>query len=128
MSKPERFNLSKLPREPKTPRPVSDLLARINGYVCQRPTGKKPHITLTVDVDEGVTPFMIGCPDCGFDAYSMMYPRTGRIPPMSAVTHEWYSPSNEELKTLHPANFEHVRRGGLLMRKRTDRQPVLHKS
>jgi hypothetical protein len=123
--KPERFNLSKLPRQPKQ-RPATDLLARLNGYVCQRPTKSKPHITLTVDVDRGVTPFMIACPVCQFDAYSMCYPRTGKIPCMEDVTHEWYAPDETEVQTLHPANLEHVKRGGLLMRKRTDRAPVLH--
>lgn len=122
MSKPERFNLSKLPREPRYDPAAGKPIPRLNGYRCT----KDRHLTITVDVDVGVTPFCMGCRKCGADAHSMMYPTKGDIPPLSAATHEWYRPDEEELKGLCEANIEHVKRGGLLLRKRTDRKPIYH--
>lgn len=102
---------------------------RINVYVCEYGCH-----TVTIDVDEGVTPMFIKCraaprPDrpiekrfldengeCNGRATSSMYPP----PPMPSwigkPTHEWYRPT--ELSDLDPETREHVERGGLLLRKR----------
>jgi len=77
---------------------------------------KKP--TITVDTDEGTTPFMIGCkatPGCDGTAQSMFY----RLPhelQQRAATHEWYRPTATEAKRLKNGTKEHVRLGGLLLR------------
>lgn len=122
----ERFNLSKLPR--KTAPRVSAAVKgkpRINGYICTSDDCKR--VTITVDVDDGVTPFMIRCPGCKSTAVSCMYPTSGPVPPVESATLEWYKPDEKEMRRMHPANLDHVRRGGLLLRKRTDRAPVCHK-
>lgn len=83
-----------------------------NAYVCQQ----FGHLTVTVDRDEGVTPFMIGCETkgCTGDAFSTFYK-----PPLSAgePTHEWYRPSPDACATLDEATVYHVQQGGLLLRK-----------
>jgi hypothetical protein len=113
------------PAEEKKPEPTSTPRERINGYRCTKP--KCGHITLTVDVDEGVTPFMIGCTKCKADAHSMFYPQKGLPPPMSAVTHEWFKPDDAALKRLDPGTRQHVQMGGLIMRPRTNRPPRFHR-
>ena len=105
-----------------------------NVYLC-----KCGHGFVTVDRDEGVTPFMTTCqrPGCGQQATSLCY----KIPQqrLAAVRPvlEWYRPSAEELakeaEAMRLAAFErtgnpevaasikaslveHVNRGGLLQR------------
>lgn len=113
---------------------------RMNLYMCQYGCHN-----VTVDVDEGVTPFMIDCefrgrPDrplnpnyakdgrCVGVAKSTFYPQ--QLPPGAPYpkpTHEWYRPSKEELSMLSLAEIEHVNNGGLLLRKRTNAEMLLHK-
>src|SRR4051794_26368560 len=82
---------------------------RINVYRC--PHGQD---TVTIDAVEGTTPFMIRC-RCGCDemAQSQMY----RVDQTLRPNYEWYSPDQAERKKLDPATREHVRMGGLLMRR-----------
>lgn len=93
---------------------------RVNVYVC--PYG---HRTVTKNVAEGTTPFMIGCPPCkaagavplktGFRsvmAESSFY----RVDQTQEHTHEWYSPASTA--GLDAETAEHVRMGGLLLRER----------
>ncbi len=100
-------------------------LPRENVYTC--------HLCgvmqVTVDVDEGVTPFMVPCStkECMGPRTSAFYPRAPRPPSLPAPTHEWYKPAQEEISKLSDGNREHVLKGGLLLRKRTDREPVYHK-
>ena len=90
----------------------------INVYVCDF-----GHKTVTRNIDQGTTPFMIGCPTCkaagtpltqkGFRsvmARSSIY----RVDQSLAWTHEWYRPETTE--GLDPATAEHVNMGGLLLR------------
>ena len=97
-------------------------LGKINVYVC--PCG---HQVVTIDVDEGVTPFMIPCPtgckpvQAGFKvglAQSSFYQVDQRheIPEW-----EWYKPSSRERKTLgfSRAELEYIKQGGLMMRELT---------
>lgn len=81
---------------------------RINVYTCQT-CGRQ---TVTIDRDEGVTPFYLSCrrPRCPGPAQSACY----RVPPGLTPEMEWYKPpAVEEI----PEGFrEHVRKGGLLLR------------
>ncbi len=89
-----------------------DLTKRVNCYTCQ----KCFNVTKTIDIDAGVTPFIIGCEICGSDCYSSFYNDTHRhINP----TFEWYRPSlPETLKQRKNVNtIDHILQGGLLKRK-----------
>lgn len=83
-----------------------------NVYVCSA----CGHQTVTIDIDEGTTPFMISCIKCDEAAYSQFYAdgAQGMTP-----THEWRKPAEkerEELLKLSPETLtEHVDRGGLLL-------------
>lgn len=74
--------------------------------------------TVTVDLDEGVTPFMIDCDKCGEMMTSSFYNVDQDLEP----THEWYMPGAEERIRLAAslAGFallkSHVNRGGLILR------------
>lgn len=84
---------------------------RINVYICAY-----GHQTVTLDADEGVTPFIIGCDrrNCGLDARSSFYHDSlqDREP-----THEWYTPSEAEQRKLDRWTREHVQKGGLILRR-----------
>ena len=84
---------------------------RINNYVCT----KCPAVTVTEDVDEGVTPFYINCPAEGCDGQgrSMFY--QGHV--ASPVTFQFYRPSWFRRLFLIRIERDHVEQGGLLMRK-----------
>lgn len=85
-----------------------------NAYIC---TNKEAcgNIMVTVDLEEGVTPMMLSCDECGGRAYSCMY----RVPPTLAPTFAWKKPKPEEFKLYRPevraATREHVERGGLCL-------------
>jgi hypothetical protein len=84
---------------------------RKNIYLCQ----KCGHGFVSIDVDEGVTPFMTSCLRDGCDGWaeSCMYPPaqvTMHIPPAL----EWYKPAS--LKEVKPGVREHVKNGGLISR------------
>lgn len=83
---------------------------KINVYECE-----KGHQTITRDCEEGVTPFMIECEHDGCEelAKSKFYQVDQTLTP----THEWYKPSN--YVGLHNDEIDHVKRGGLLLRKIT---------
>lgn len=83
---------------------------------------------VTVDRDEGVTPFFMRCGEynttpscCGGkgDMRSAFYPKGPRPSHIPAPTHEWYAPDEEERKRLRrerPGLYDHVSQGGLLIR------------
>lgn len=85
-----------------------------NIYVCP-----KGHNTVTIDTDEGVTPFMLRCRqkdddgkhNCTEMARSSMYQVDQNI----TAEYEWYKPDN--LKGFNPEEKDHIRRGGLIIRK-----------
>jgi len=102
-----------------------------NAYFCK----ECRKVTITVDIDEGVTPAFIECPHCkkGF-ASSFMYQIPGcmyfgefKNGQMTLLTadYEWYKPSEKETLLLSKAEAEHVFKGGLLMRKRTKARPIM---
>lgn len=86
-----------------------------NVYTCP-----KGHKTVTVDVDEGVTPFMLRCRqkdddgkhNCTEMARSSMY----QVDQELKAEYEWYMPLS--LKGLNSSEIQHVRQGGLLIRKK----------
>lgn len=85
-----------------------------NVYTCP-----KGHKTVTVDTDDGVTPFMLGCRqkdddgkhNCTQMARSSMY----RVDQTLTPEFEWYKPDN--MKGLNLSERGHVKKGGLLIRK-----------
>ena len=82
-----------------------------NIYTCE----KCGFHVVTVDRDEGVTPFMIACRAFGCDGHmhsSMYRVFDQRI----KARFEWYRPGEPELAMMSPAMQDHVRMGGLAMR------------
>lgn len=85
-----------------------------NIYMCR----KCGHGFVTVDIDEGVTPFQTSClnPGCGGHAASFCYRAPQEILADIRPALEWYRPTSEEMATLKPASLDHVAQGGLLSR------------
>lgn len=114
-------------------------LPRINVYRCEYGCN-----TVTVDVDDGVTPFMIKCkaktrpdrpllpgltgPDgeCIGTAQSCFYPGGPTPLHIGEPTHEWFKPTMTEIGGLSAGEQDHVKGGGLLLRERTKREPVFY--
>lgn len=103
---------------------------RKNAYYCEACGG----YIVTVDRDEGVTPMFLACRvkgeptdprnDCKGTSQSMMYPAEPwpetddyghQIP--TAPTWEWYTPGADEANVLNRETFEHIQKGGLLLRR-----------
>lgn len=105
---------------------------RRNAYFCK----ECRKVTITVDVDEGVTPAFIGCPHCKKAmASSFMYQipgcmyfgefKNGQMTILPA-DYEWYKPNEKETLMLRKDEAEHVFKGGLLMRKRTTAKAIIN--
>ena len=100
-----------------------------NAYVCQ----KCRYVTLTVHIDEGVTPMFLNCRKpggidaCDGTAVSFMYnlPGSLALSPDDKLnpTHEWYKPGPDQ--KLSDFEKDHVDNGGVLLRDRTDAAPIL---
>lgn len=82
---------------------------KLNAYVCDA-----LHITVTVDRDNGTTPFIIGCtnPGCSFHATSKMHKVSSGLTP----TWEFYKMPDNEAEKLSPAEKMHHVQGGLFLR------------
>lgn len=97
---------------------------RENVYTCQKCGG----MTVTVDIDEGVTPFMLNCRasgkegDCDGGAYSAFYPEGPRPAHIPSPAWEWYKPDVLELANTSHEMRDHANRGGLFIRKRGEKQ------
>lgn len=87
--------------------------ARINVWVCEE-CGKE-HVCR--DVDEGVTPFMLGCkePGCNGQAYSRFY----NVHPAYAlrVEYEWFRPTKEQRRGESRDLKDYHDSGGLALRR-----------
>lgn len=85
---------------------------KVNAYICDN-----LHITVTKNIDEGVTPMFIGCPECKAlcDEYEAATSRMYRVNQSIPHTHEWYKPTN--IEGLNQFEVEHIGQGGLLLRK-----------
>lgn len=72
------------------------------------------HHTVTIDQEDGVTPFMILCEheECIEMAKSHFY----NVNKDEEPTHEWYKPTELELQDIDRHSEEHVLQGGLLIR------------
>lgn len=83
--------------------------AVINVYQC-----RNGHQSITEDVADGVTPMIIGClaEGCRESATSRWY----MVDQTLKATHEWYLPVS--FRHVSRAEREHVRQGGLLLRKK----------
>lgn len=103
--------------------PATTRLPRENAYICDA-----NHATVTVDVDVGVTPANILCkhPGCRLWARSSFYPRQPRPDTYPEPSHEWYRPCEAEANKLDAETRKHVDQGGLLIRPRTDAEPIYH--
>jgi hypothetical protein len=83
---------------------------KLNRYTCRECGGA----FVTIDRDDGVTPFMTGCQmrvGCKGPAQSALY----RVEQSLRPTHEWYRPT--VLEHLRPGERQHVEMGGLLLRR-----------
>ena len=90
-----------------------DLTNRVNCYTCSC-----GHITKTIDVDAGVTPFMNTCEKCNEIANSSFFKD---IAPNQTPTHEWYRPTLKQVLKMRAKEdglLDHVLQGGLDYRKR----------
>lgn len=106
-----------------------------NAYWCESCGG----YIVTIDVDDGVTPMFLSCrvmgdigPEntCHGKMRSMMYPDEpwpvedpAGIPIPTIPTWEWYMPDPKEVKRLKRKNrelYEHIHKGGLVLRKISD--------
>lgn len=79
----------------------------LNRYVCPKCRGS----IITVDRDEGVTPFMLGCratAGCAGMMQSSFYRGVTGEP-----TFEWRKPTPDEIVRASPAMQDHFRMGGL---------------
>lgn len=101
---------------------------RYNVYEC--PDG---HKTVTRDIDEGVTPFLLGCrasgdtTACNLMAQSQFYPEY--LPPSLLQQYEqfgweWYQPSLKWTRRQGPETLDHVQRGGLVLRRHAPTSPT----
>lgn len=118
-------------------------LARINVYTCEFGCH-----TVTVDVDEGVTPFMISCraksrPDrpiepkyldkdgyCIGTAYSAFYPEEPPPPYiLNKLAWEWYKPTESDFAKMSKREADHYRAHPheLALRERTTAPMRCHK-
>ena len=90
--------------------------ARYNVYDCPgNGRGEGPHPILSMDVDEGVTPFMVGCPDHKLAAAQSRFYRVDamRRPALFPVWLVWRRPTKGELKRERREGGAHYGSGGL---------------
>ena len=92
---------------------MSEKANKINVYTCEQ----CGHEHVTVNAVDGVTPFMIRCRDTiacqKGECYSAMY----RCDQNRRPSWEWYRPDEAELEDATWDVIEHVRRGGLMIRR-----------
>ncbi len=90
------------------------LVGKKNIYICP----SCGHGFVTVDKDDGTTPFMTDCqrPGCGKAAHSLFYrcPQDMLADVQPAL--EWYRPTVLELGDKPPHVLDHIAKGGLLHR------------
>lgn len=86
----------------------------VNAYRCMKCGAD----TVTIDVDEGVTPMFLGCkatPGCDGTAQSLEY-FADDIGPDPVPTYEWYRPTLKWARRKGMEVLSHVRQGGLMLR------------
>lgn len=101
---------------------------RWNYYRCP----KCHHMFVTVEIHEGVTPMFLRCRNrggCPGQMHSAMYLPVENWPLVvrREADGEWYSPGERErrkMKRKYPALYEHVKAGGLILRKPRPNTPA----
>jgi hypothetical protein len=84
-----------------------------NIYVCDSCHG---HI-VTVDLEDGTTPFAIPC-KATLKCTGMMKSSMYRVYDQSmAADHEWFKPTEKEVRKMSLSSQEHWRLGGLFLRR-----------
>ncbi len=85
-------------------------MGRKNVYVCKA----CGHCTVTIDRDDGTTPFLTGCTKKGCEgtAESRCYQVLEPLEP----THEWYRVKDDAPLLRHPSARWHHNHGGLFLR------------
>lgn len=81
---------------------------KFNRYTC----GTCGRSIITVDADDGTTPFMIDChatKGCGGEMRSSFYPDDIADP----ASHQWRKPTFKEFRKARPAMQQHYEMGGL---------------
>jgi hypothetical protein len=96
---------------------MSEMTLRKNVYMCDR-CGLP---TVTVDLESGVTPFMLNCRAngegmCAGTARSLCYHAKSFPAHLPAPSFEWFKPRGSEYRKLNKAMREHVDLGGLDIR------------
>ncbi len=84
----------------------------INVYRCKSCGGE----VVTINADRGVTPMFTRCRAdvlCGGTAVSSMY----KVDQSRTPTHEWYRPTTKQMRHQDPGTRDHVKNGGLLLRR-----------
>ena len=89
---------------------------RKNVYVCQT-CGRK---IVTLDIDEGVTPFMLTTCRAKEGCKGKMQSRFYAVDQTLPVHYVWYMP--KDLQGFNKYTLEHIRKGGLVMRKATSEE------
>lgn len=76
------------------------------------------HGFVSIDTDDGVTPFTTGCrrSGCTSVAMSLFYRCPQEMLANITPAIDWYRPAAAEVAMLSPATREHVDKGGLLLR------------
>lgn len=91
-----------------------------NRYVCQR----CGHNVVTVDKDEGVTPFMLSHREVGSLCPGIMQSNFYKTEATAVATFEWFKPTVKQVRALYKhkgdgaveSMVEHVQKGGLIVR------------
>jgi hypothetical protein len=118
-------NLRRLRRSVAATRPAKVEAPEVEGNVGKRNAYACPvcgGLTVTIDVDPGVTPAFLACRAagdvdlCTGVARSFWYRVNGL--PIGEPAWEWYRPTEQEARRLDPYSRSHVGMGGLLLRKR----------
>lgn len=90
----------------------SNFIPRENCYLCPH----CGHVTKTVDINSGISPFMMACEKCNQYARSSFYED---LAPEQGPTWEWYRPELHEFLYRYktsPQTREHILQGGLMVR------------
>lgn len=83
-----------------------------NIYICNH----CGHGFVSLDVNDGTTPFMTKCLNCEKMAQSMFYAAPQQMLAETKPAIEWYRPSPLELTTMSQGLRAHVENGGLVSR------------
>lgn len=71
------------------------------------------HHLFTTYAEKGVTPFTMGCKECGNG--TMYHSRTFDAVPSEEKVLKWIRPTYEQYRKLHPGDREHINMGGLIL-------------